>query len=78
MNEYNVSHHKKRAYGKPELVSYGSLKAMTHTNQGGPSFDGGTNPRHKGPVVTGGTFNIDPDFYDDSGSGSSQNNDIFE
>ena len=71
----NTASGKKIAYRKPQLISYGDLKLNTLTNRGGPQFDGGRNPFHKGPVVTGGATNIDPSYYDDTGSGDSS--DVF-
>lgn len=67
----------KKPYHKPQLVSYGDLGSITHTNQGGPNFDRGTPPRHKGPVTTGGLFSMDPSYRTDS-HGEESESDIFE
>ena len=39
----------KKFYKKPTLTVFGSITKLTQTNQGGPTFDGGQNPYHKGP-----------------------------
>jgi hypothetical protein len=65
-------------YHKPKLVFYGEIKAITRTNRGGSGNDGGSPPNWKGTPVTGGGFNMDPSYFDDSAeSGANQEGDVF-
>lgn len=76
MNNNDAHTANRKSYQKPLLITYGDLRLLTRTNHGGPNFDGGVNPFHKGhPVVTGGAVNIDSTFFEDA---SGETSDIFD